>query len=486
MLFNSIEFLLFFPIVTILYFVVPTRFKNYWLLVASYFFYACWNVKYLAIILFITIVSYFGGILLEKKRSKVAVLLLVMICLAVLFFFKYLLFSAGIVAAILERVGVNWNVTSFSIVLPVGISFYTFQAIGYVIDVYRGETKAERKILTYALFVAFFPQLVAGPIERSSNLIKQLKTPCHFDYSRMIEGLFLMLWGLFLKMVIADRAAIFVDSVFLDYNTFSGVYIAVASVLFSVQIYCDFYGYSIIAVGAAKILGISLIENFKQPYLSVTVKDFWRNWHISLNKWFTDYLYIPLGGNRKGRARKYFNEFVVFFLSGLWHGASFSFIAWGILNWLYQVIGELTNGARKKMRSILNIEENDFGLRLFKTLVTFILIDFAWIFFRAKGLTEAIAVVKSMLSGSNIWVLFDGSLYNCGLDSSNFVILVISITILLTVDILNKMGIKVRLFFMSQGYWFRCAFVTAVVLFIVVFGIYGPVYDETGFIYFQF
>lgn len=238
---------------------------------------------------------------------------------------------------------------SVDILLPVGISFYTFQALGYTIDVYRGDTCAEKNFFQYALFVSFFPQLVAGPIERSSHLLQQLATPHKFNSEEAKSGLLLMLWGFFLKIVLADRIAIFVDWVYGDYHTFGGWYLIVATALFAIQIYCDFAGYSIIAMGAAQILGIRLMENFQSPYLAVSVADFWRRWHISLTSWFRDYLYIPLGGSRCSKWRKYMNKMIVFLVSGLWHGAKISFVVWGGLNGLYQIIGEILQPLRDKL-----------------------------------------------------------------------------------------------------------------------------------------
>lgn len=341
MLFNSIDFLIFFPIVVLVYFIIPKRIKHIWLLIASYYFYMCWNAKYALLIFASTAITYLSGLLIQKikcsdydiyrktRLKKYVVAISFLINLGILFYFKYINFALSVIAKIFAMAHIQLNVSSFDIILPVGISFYTFQALSYTMDVYRDDIYAEKNFFRYALFVSFFPQLVAGPIERSKNLLKQLAVPEKFSFENLREGFILMLYGFFLKIVLADRIATFVDTVYNDYQTYSGMYLIVATILFAVQIYCDFFGYSTIAMGSAKILGIQLMENFDAPYLSTSVSEFWRRWHISLTSWFKDYLYIPLGGSKKGKLRKYMNKMIVFLVSGLWHGAQVSFVAWG-------------------------------------------------------------------------------------------------------------------------------------------------------------
>lgn len=498
MLFNSIQFIIFLPIVLLVYYIIPDRIKYLWLLAASYYFYMCWNAKYAILILLSTIITYLSGLLLDSLRTKsdinpscktlrrIVVLLCVLSNLSILFFFKYTNFVLNLTEYVFNQIGITLNVPVFDVLLPVGISFYTFQALGYTIDVYRGEIYAEKSFFRYALFVSFFPQLVAGPIERSKNLLKQLSTPHKFSFDNFREGVLLMLWGYFLKLVIADRVAIFVDNVYGYYYRFSGYYIIVATILFAFQIYCDFAGYSIIAMGSAKILGIQLMENFNTPYLATSVSDFWRRWHISLTSWFKDYLYIPLGGNRKGKCRKYINKFVVFCVSGLWHGASISFIIWGALNGLYQIIEELTLSIRTKLTKTLNLNTNSKAHKMLQALVTFVLIDFSWVFFRAKGVRESLSIIKSAFGVKNPWVLFDSSLYDCGLSLSEFWLMIVAIFILLFVDCCKHKGIVIRNEIAKQDVWFRCLFITLSILIIMTFGKYGPAYDSANFIYFQF
>lgn len=498
MLFNSLQFLLFFPVVVLLYYAIPDRFKYLWLLAASYYFYMCWNAKYALLMLFSTAVTYASGLLLnaenlsahtpeqKARRKKVLAALSFILNLGVLFLFKYLGFTIEHANQVLALFHIQWRVPAVDLLLPVGISFYTFQALSYTMDVYRGDIYAEKDFFRYALFVSFFPQLVAGPIERSKNLLRQLAVPKPFDFAAAREGLLLMLWGYFLKIVIADRAALFVDTVYGSYTKYEGWYLIAATALFAVQIYCDFYGYSSIAMGAAGILGIKLTENFNAPYLSASVAEFWRNWHISLTSWFRDYLYIPLGGSRRGTLRKQCNRLLVFLVSGLWHGAKFTFVAWGLLNGLYQVLGDALKPLRDRLVKILGINPQSFGCRLMQTVTTFVLVDLSWVFFRARRFREVPGILLQMCKAGNLWVLLDGSLYRCGLDEKDFRLLLVCIGILLFADLCKKRGIALRRVIARQDYWFRCLFYAVAVCAVLLFGIWGPGYDAANFIYFQF
>ena len=498
MLFNSIDFLFFFPIVVLIYFVMPKKIKHLWLLAASYFFYMCWNAKYALLILSSTVITYVSGLLIEKVKdsSYEATRQTVLkkwiaagsfvINLGILFYFKYINFAFTTLTKVFAKIHILLNIPVFDIILPVGISFYTFQALSYTMDVYRGEIHAEKNFFSYALFVSFFPQLVAGPIERSKNLLKQLASPKKFDFEKARDGLLLIIWGYFLKLVVADRIAIFVNTIYDNFTAYNGWFIVVATMLFAIQVYCDFSGYSTIAKGAAEILGIHLIENFDAPYLSTSVAEFWRRWHISLTSWLKDYLYIPLGGSRKGIILKFINKMIVFLVSGLWHGASFSFVAWGGLNGLYQVIGEILHPIRDKLISVLHLDRESLGHKLIHIGGTFVLVDFSWIFFRANSFQESINIIKAMISYKNPWILMDGSLYTCGLDSKNFWLMIISILILLFADVMKKKKIKIRTIIAAQDYWCRYLVMIFAICFILVFGIWGSGYDTAGFIYFQF
>lgn len=498
MIFNSIEFIIFFPIVILAYYTLPEKFKLTWLLICSYYFYMCWNARYAILIFFSTIITYVSGLMLEtvktlhksKKKEKnyknIIVAFSFISNLSVLFYYKYFDFTLEMIIKIGSAFDICLNAPVFDIILPVGISFYTFQALSYTMDVYRNDIYAEKNFFKYALFVSFFPQLVAGPIERSKNLLNQLSNPIKFSFVKARDGLLLMLWGFFLKIVLADRIALFVDTVYASYEIYTGGYLIIATFLFSVQIYCDFYGYSVIAMGAAEILGIQLMENFYAPYFSTSVSDFWRNWHISLTSWFKDYLYIPLGGNKKGKLRKYVNKMIVFLVSGLWHGAEMSFVIWGGVNGLYQIVGEILQPVRNFIVDLFQINKNSKGHNLLRIVGTFFLIDFSWIFFRAKNVKEAFAIILKIVTIKNPWIWFDGSLYTCGLDSKNFGLMLICIGILFLADYCKYKNIVIRKIIVRQDYWFRWLIIVFSICSILVFGIWGPGYDESNFIYFQF
>ena len=498
MLFNSIHFLFFFPIVIFIYFLIPQKAKYIWLLIASYYFYMCWNVKYAALLFFSTLVTYMSGYFLQKikdsslthdvkkRRMNLCVAASFVLNLSILFVFKYFYFALENINQILTHLNITALTPSFDIILPVGISFYTFQALSYTMDVYRDDIKAERNFLKYALFVSFFPQLVAGPIERSKNLLKQLNKEDHFNYANLCDGVYLMIWGYFLKLVLADRIALVVDTVYGNHTQYGGMYLIVATVLFAFQIYCDFAGYSTIAMGAAKIMGFTLMDNFNAPYLSQSVSEFWRRWHISLSSWFKDYLYIPLGGNRNGQIRKYLNLFIVFAVSGLWHGANWTYVIWGSLNAIFQILGSLLKGVRKKFAQTLKLQTDSLSAKLVKVLFTFILVDFSWIFFRASDVGQAFDIIKSMLTVHNPWILFDNSLYIIGISQKSFHIMILGLILLLISDFLKYKNICVREIIQKQDFWFRCLVIVLSIWFIMVFGIWGTGYDEAGFIYFQF
>lgn len=330
MLFNSVSFAIFLPIVFLVYWVLPQNKKWILLLLASYYFYMSWNPKYVVLILLTTTVSYFAALGIEKakntKEKKTVLIIAVVFCLGVLFLFKYFNFFSESVILFLRLFSIQLHPLTLKILLPVGISFYTFQSLSYVIDVYRGSISAEKHFGIYATFISFFPQLVAGPIERSNNLLPQIKMHHEFDYSLAMDGIKLMMIGFYKKLVIADIVAVYVDQIYADVYSFKGFDLALVIFLFSMQIYCDFSGYSDIAIGTSKLFGINLMNNFMSPYFAISIKDFWSRWHISLSTWFKDYVYIPLGGNRCSMARRNANLLITFLLSGLWHGANWTYV----------------------------------------------------------------------------------------------------------------------------------------------------------------
>lgn len=494
MLFNSIDFLIFFPIVVLLYLIIPKKTRYIWLLAASYFFYMSWNPKYALLIAFSTLITFQAGILIEKfgtRREKKGVLI-VGLCanLGILFFFKYFDFALMNINHILKAFHIQTVDNPFDILLPVGISFYTFQALGYMIDVYRGEIRAERNLLKYALFVSFFPQLVAGPIERSKNLLGQiheLDRKRLWNYDGVVSGLCLMVWGLFQKMVIADRISIFVDAVFENIYMCGTVETVLGAIAFAIQIYCDFSGYSLVAIGAARVMGFELMENFNAPYFAVSIGDFWRRWHISLSTWFRDYLYIPLGGSRCGKLRKYRNLMITFLVSGLWHGAAWNYLVWGGIHGIYRIVGDVTGPMKEKVRKALGVKTEVFSYKFGQVLATFSLTCFAWIFFRAESLEQLTYYMNRMFCRWNPWVLFNGSLFEFGLDRQEVNILFVSILILLLVDLLRLVkNCDLGVFLLKQNLWFRWAVVIMLIVSILVFGEYGVEFNSAQFIYFTF
>lgn len=493
MLFNTFSFMIFFPVVLLVYFVIPKKIRYIWLLVASYFFYMSWSPKYGLLLLFSTLITYLGGLAISKageRSTKLTILVWdLVVNFSVLFVFKYLVFTTDIIVKVLAKAGIAFIDNPFSIALPMGISFYIFQAVGYLIDVYRGQTDAEKNFLKYALFVSFFPQLVAGPIERSGNLLKQLRNVDQiklFDSDRIRDGLMTMLYGYFLKMVISDRAKIFVDAVYheADYSVYLGFVPIIATILFAIQIYTDFAGYTYIAIGAARIMGFDLMNNFNTPYLATDITDFWSRWHISLTNWFRDYLYIPLGGNRKGKVRKYMNIFIVFLLSGLWHGASWHFVAWGVLHGILRIIDDLSRKGRAKAYAFIGLKD-DLAFKIYKMLGTFAFVCLAWVFFRAQSIGQALDIIRNMIH-FNPWVLTDGSLWEIGLDAREFNVLIVAIVILLITDICIYRKVNLLEVFAKQNWIFKGLAIVFIILGILVFGIYGANYDAASFIYFQF
>lgn len=514
MLFNTPKYMVFLPIVIFVYYCLPIRLRYIWLLAVSYYFYMQWNPLYVILLFSTTFLTYLCGRIIDRiraqekegadilrqeaaaRKQKLCLAGCILLNLGILGYFKYFQFGISILNRLLSYIRIDGIQSEWNILLPVGISFYTLQALGYLIDVYRGDIYAEKNFLRYALFVSFFPQLVAGPIERSRNLLVQLYKPHPLCYENLRKGSLLILYGLFLKMVIADRAAVLVDTVYQDSAAYPGFYVAVATVFFSIQIYCDFYGYSTIARGSALIMGIHLMENFNAPYYARSVKEFWRRWHISLSGWFRDYLYIPLGGNRKGKLRRQRNLMAVFTVSGLWHGASLAYVFWGMLNGAYQVLGEIIAGVGSRVRAYLEkrlhvtetgkTEEPGFSAVLLRTAATFLLVSFAWLFFRAGELDRAREVLVNMLRENNWVILFDGSLYELGVAENYMRVLLGSILLLFLVDYYKYQGKDPADWFLEQGWWFRLCGIMTLIFTILLYGCYGEMYDIQQFIYFQF
>lgn len=470
MLFNSIDFFAFLILVFFAYwFVVYKNIKlqNILLLVASYVFYGWWDYRFLSLIALSTIVDYFVGFrIYESKNKRIGKKWLwvsILFNIGLLGFFKYYNFFIDSWIDLFSSFGyITENTWTLKVILPVGISFYTFQTLSYSIDIYKGKLKPTQNFIAFAAFVSFFPQLVAGPIERASNLLPQFLGKRKFTYQTFSYGIKLMIWGFFLKLVVADRAAIYVNAVYNNIENHEGLSFIAATVLFAFQIYGDFAGYSLIAIGTAKLFGFSLMTNFNRPYFSASVSEFWTRWHISLSTWFRDYLYIPLGGNRVVKSRWFFNLFVTFLISGLWHGANWTFVVWGALNGIYLIIEILL--FKKRRKGVLNV------------FLTFCLINFAWIFFRANSIENALYIIKIIFTSP-------GKLYiGSGDDIAASMYATLAIAVLLFVEIKKEYFNTILSISKNKFELVRLVGYAAIVFMILYFGVFG----EGQFIYFQF
>ena len=488
MLFNSTEFLFFFAIIGVIYFAIPLRFRWMLLLFGSYVFYVSWEPSYALLLAFLTIVNYYLAIRLGKSvtsRGRKAVLTLTIIINAgLLFSLKYLGFFAESLRAAFHHYGIAASIPVLSIALPVGISFYTLKIMNYTIDVYRGKKEPEKKLGLFALFVAFFPQLIAGPIDRSTRLLPQFHEAQTFDYRRVTDGLKLMLWGFFQKMVIADTLAIMVDQVYSKPGLYGAPTLALATVFFTFQIYCDFSGYSDIAIGIAQVFGYKSMNNFERPYFSRSIPEFWRRWHISLSTWFRDYLYIPLGGNRISIPRWYVNLMIVFLVSGLWHGANWTFVAWGAIHGCFYLCSVLTQGLRERATASLGFGRLPRIHQGAQMITTFCLVAFAWIFFKANTISDAFYIVSKLFTGWGSVSPQAGANTLASFISSHFFefcVGIVSIIVMELVHLLQNKG-SVRDMLRSKPVWLRWAIYYGLIAAVLLLGSFG----SKQFIYFQF
>ncbi|MFT4032352.1 MAG: MBOAT family O-acyltransferase [Siphonobacter sp.] len=483
MIFNSIEFLIFFPIVVLLYYTLPHRFRWFMLLIASCYFYMAFIPIYIVILGATIVIDYFAGIWIEQSvghKRKLFLVLSLIANLGILAVFKYYNFFADNVNFLVGPG--HRHLPLLKILLPVGLSFHTFQAMSYTIEVYRGNQYAERHFGIYALYVMFFPQLVAGPIERPQNMLHQFHEKHTFNYAQTIDGLRWIYWGLFKKMVVADRLSMYVDPVFNspDPSRYGSLATAGAAAFFAIQIYCDFSGYSDVAIGTAKILGFKLMENFKRPYIATNIQMFWARWHISLSTWFKDYVYIPLGGNRKGRLRRYFNVSIVFLISGLWHGANWTYLIWGGLHSVFNLITMI--GRDSKLVEL----PNRWWVNFICILATFSLVTFAWIFFRANSVHDAFTLIDTLFSwrgwkveldSFNYWVMRTG-------DFKPPFRMIISLLVLFLLG-LGDLLIEYRKDYLPTARLkvMRPVLYSAMVIFFILFALFDT---AKQFIYFQF
>jgi len=476
MIFNSFHFLFFFLIVTLIYFSLAQNKRWILLLAASCYFYMAFVPIYILILGFTIVVDYFAGIYIEKakgKRKKLFLIISLIANIGVLCVFKYYNFINENFTFLLHGFGLSNPIPYLSILLPIGLSFHTFQAMSYTIEVYRGNEKAERHFGIYSLYVMFYPQLVAGPIERPQNLLHQFRQRMTLDYDRIFEGLKLMTWGFFKKLVVADRLGVYVNAAYQNVEQNDGVSLMTACIFFSFQIYCDFSGYSDIAIGTAKVMGFDLMKNFNQPIFAKSTGEFWKRWHISLSTWFKDYLFFPLGGSKGSNLLRYRNLMIVFVISGLWHGANWTYIIWGAINGFYLVFALVTKNIRNKFNTAIGIVKFKRLHLAIQVLITFILISLSRVFFRSTSVEEAIKVFKKMAT-------FKGDIFSFG--TSNLVYSLAAIAFLVAVEFKREYYPNSFSVSHHKNFWVRNAYFSLLILCIILFG----VFDGGQFIYFQF
>jgi len=481
MLFNSFQFAIFFAVILVAHFALPQRYRWALLLAGSCYFYMVFIPIYLLVLGLSIVIDYVAGIWIEDAppaRRKVLLLVSIVANVGLLAVFKYFNFINDNLAALARVLHWNYSMEALSLILPIGLSFHTFQAMSYTFEVYRGRQRAERHFGIYALYVMFFPQLVAGPIERPQHMLKQFHASQRLDAERWRSGLKIMLWGLFKKVAVADLVAPIVGNVYASPTQFSGPILIVATVFFAIQIYCDFSGYSDIAIGAARLLGYDLMTNFRQPYFARSLSDFWRRWHISLSTWFRDYVYIPLGGNRQSTSRRYFNLLVVFAISGLWHGAAWTFVIWGTLHGCYLVLSQMLSPVREACVRVLGLSRIPGLVAWAETLWVFLLVLIGWVFFRAQSFADAVYVL------THAHILRDfrvNDLFELGLPRFEMGLAFVMIVAVLAVDwlLIHRPPLVVSLWQKRAFRWgcLACGFYG-----IVFFG----VFDKVQFIYFQF
>lgn len=475
MVYISLNYYVFIILALVMYYTVPVSKRWTILLVANAAFYIFFYKTGWWIFLVTIVTSYLLAVGIEKVQGTCRKLLLIIGIIGLVL--PWLLTkNVNFFGSLLGQDTLSW-------IAPIGISFYTLQIIAYEVDVYTGKIESQKNIFKYALFISFFPQILQGPIPRYEQLNEQLIEGHKFDERKVVQGFCYILWGFFLKLVIADKAAVFVNTVFNNYPAYTGVYIWVASFLFSIQLYADFLACTSLAQGVAKLFGIELSDNFRQPYFATSIKEFWRRWHISLSTWLRDYVYIPLGGNRKGKFRKYVNLVITFLLSGIWHGSGFQFIFWGLLHAGYQIVGEFTSKARENIYLFFKIDSESKVKKQFRQIVTFLFVNWAWIIFRADNLSRGLSLIKHMFWEVNPWVLLNDRIFTLGLDGKEFLVLMVGITLLFVVGRLHENGISVSNRILNQRLPIRWGIYILTIIGIMIFGTYGFGFDTQDFIY---
>lgn len=471
--FISVTYLAALFLLALIYYMIPKNRQWILLLVFSIIFYSMFSPKMWIFFLFTCFSVY--GYTVYFAKSKRLLFLTVFLNLTVLFGLKIISSDLLFVT--------RHELNRFSFLVPVGISFYTLQSIAYMVDVYKNQTEPEKNLFRFLLFMTFFPQILQGPIPRFDDLKNELFRAHDFDENTVLKGFYLLLWGYFQKMVIADRCNLYVNHIFNNYTGYEGMFLLLAGVLYSIQLYTDFAGCVSIARGSAQILGISLSQNFDHPYFATSIRDFWHRWHISLSNFLRDYIYIPLGGSRRGKTRKYFNILITFFISGVWHGMGLHFLIWGAMHGLYQVFGEILIPFKKFLMKLFRMEKGSFAHLLLSRMFTFFLVMTAWVFFRAESVSKAIYIVIHMFTKYNPWIFVSGELYGFGIREEEWLLLLLSFILMVIIACLHERKIVIRDHFIKQPLFFRWIVLLIFIFVIIIAGIYGPGYDSAQFIY---
>lgn len=481
----SLSFAAFVILAVLLYYILPKKCRTGVLLVSSLMFYGLFDNRYFVFLLFTAITTFLSALFIEKiKRKRLLIFLCVLLNVGAWFYVKELQWTMGVTVRILHMFGSEAVAPTLDLIVPVGISYFTLQAISYLVDVSKGRIQAERNPFKYLLFLSWFPAIVQGPISRYDRLMPQLRNKEKASFEKIRSSLVLVLFGLVKKMVIADRIAVLVNHCFSNYAELHGMVLYLGAVGFAIQLYADFSGCVDICRGVSGLFGVDLINNFNRPYFSRSIKEFWSRWHISLSSWLKDYVYIPLGGNRKGNVRRYINIIITFLVSGLWHGAGFNFFVWGILHAIYQIIGSVTLPIRKKIKGLLEIKEGSFAERFYQIFITFNLTAFAWIFFRAEGLKVGVAYVKNMLDSFSLWAVFDESvIFGCGLSQNAMLVLFFNVVVMFAVEHMKKSQEESVSSLLDTHFILRWGIYVLLIFDVLFFGVYGTEFDMAGFLY---
>ena len=480
----SLTFVAFTGVLFLVYYLAPVKARGWMLLLGSILFYGLFDLRYSAFLLTTAVSTYLAARIMGKvKFKKLLLAATVFLNAGIWFTIKEVPWLAGVLGGLWDRLGITVNPSEWSWIVPVGISYYTLQAIGYLVDVYREKIQPEKRFWKYFLFLSWFPAIVQGPISRYHRLMPQLLNEKPFQFESVRDSLVLILFGLVKKMVMADRLAMFVNTIFGGYAELYGVILYLGAVGYAFQLYLDFSGCVDICRGVSGLFGVELTNNFNRPYLARSIKEFWAKWHMSLSSWLKDYVYIPLGGNRKGEIRKYINLMATFLVSGLWHGAGYNFFLWGAMHAVYQIFGQATYGLREKAKELMGIEKDSLSDKVYQTLITFHLVTLAWIFFRAGDLATGFGYIYNMFSKSELWVLFDGSLYKFGLNQNYMVFLMAHICVMFAVERWGGKQEDVVKGLTRQHLFLRWAVYLILIFDVLLFGVYGSGYDPSGFLY---